>query len=379
MKHRLATRRGFVIVPLFLTLTMLAWPAARAQEQCQALGQDAGAFAGLGCLTALAADTEFQVLWTLAAGDLDSRPVTATLSAAPGQLVEVTLLDPAGEPARILWAQDGMAVAATWHLLPAEYALSITSSGSEGRFALELDNPGPALSLATEPAGTSEFAAHESGAFERIGSLYEGADYIRWHIPAEAAGRSWLIQAAGTPGHPLTFKLYDADGNELMHYRPDSSQWLEVREIQVPPGVNTFALGPVGDNPSAGYHLRAVLLGEVANGFKRGRPDNFDSANRIDVRQGVVGALEEDDADYYRLVVAPAEAGEYELALGNAEPMTLCIHGADRMLLACFAHGSLLRVPLLRLEAGEYWLVVWGTRGQGHAYWLHFNRLEVSR
>ncbi len=358
-----------------LMIAVLAAPKALAQGACTEIAvanSQTAEFDGFGCLIALAGDTDFTIIWNLSAEDHQGRPVTLSLQAAEDQRVDVSFRGASEESWTILRANNGAYTSADWYLLPGEYRLDVASRGAVGELALVLDQADTDVSYSAMPAGTSEAAAVEDGEFERLGSLHGGADYVRWTVPADTGHRSWLIQAEGTPGHPLTLKLFDSDGLELMHYQVEPWHLLEVRGTHVPVGINTFALSPVGQDSRAGYHLRAVLLGEVAAGVKRGRPYSFDAANYIDLARGVVGSLEQDASDYYSLAVAPDEAGWYDLALGNAEPMTLCIHGSDRHELVCEGPERLIRMPRLFLEAGQYWFVITGTAAAGHAYWLHF-------
>lgn len=362
-----------------LAAALLLGAGARAQGDCLVLGggnaapETAGQMNGIGCATAVTGDAELFATWTFTESDMNRRPLTLTLRSAPGQHVRLDLLLDSGSAAVATLVSEGGADAqARWHLIPGEYTLRFTVAGEGGRFVLRTDNSGNAVSVNLSPAGSSDRASRESGSFDRLGRLTGAADYIRLTVSEESAGRNWLIAAGGTPGFPLTLKLYDENGNELMHHDIAAGERLELWDTPLPTGVNTFVLSPIADDPRAGYHLRVSLLGEIAeDGVKTGRPGRQADANRITLASGISGTLEEDNTDYYHLNVTEEEAGFYELRVNNDLSLTLCFHDRERQL-ACYGAASDIHLPLLRLDAGEYWLSLNGNRQNEPAYDVRF-------
>ena len=352
---------------------------AHAQGACLVPG-DSGPEAlldGLGCVTAVASDAEFQVNWHLSESDINRRPVTVTLTAAPAQTVTLSLVVPGlAGAAATLTSADGIMETTVWPLLPAEYELRFTVSGQEGRFVFDSGNPGSSVTFSTSPTGPDGRPTRQSGEFDQIGSLFTAPDYIHWTVPEPVQdGRAWRVALTGTPGFPVTVKLYDESGTELLHDSVPAGGRLDLTDLELVEGIHTFVLSPVGDVSQAGYRLQTSLLGPFADGNKQGRTGSRSGANRIDLSGGVSGNLDEDRQDYYHLPVDAAEAGHFDLDLAVEGQATLCIEDQAGSELACHSFTDALAVPLLRLDEGEYWFRIAGNRTDQAAYSLSFTEV----
>ena len=373
---------------LGLLFALLFQPAftGHANSPCVVLGEHsadpatATQLEGLHCITGFSADAELQASWSFTAGDLNNRLATVSLSAAAGQRVQLDVLVPGADDAiATLTAANGRSEEAVWILLPADYLLRFQVSGEEGRFVFAADSPGDRWSVSRTPTGASGRDGRVNGAFQQLGSLDGGADTLRWTV-SEDAGESllWRLEFGGTAGFPLTLKLYDSEGSELMHHAVAAGAAMDLMDIELPAGENTFVLGPAGQTPQAGYFLRVSQLGPVTDGRKQGRTGSLTAAARIDLASGVSGSLLEDQTDYYHLQVTEAEAGFHELRLAADDDInSLCMEVAGGIELFCSAVEGELVVPLLRLDEGEYWFEINGRRNDEPAYSLSFTEVPA--
>lgn len=386
MKHVLVPRSTGTVALWLLVALLLQLPASgSAQGACTVLSGDGPAqpLEGLHCITGVSGDAELTASWSFSASELNSRPVTVTLSAARGQQVLAELLLPDGSSTfTSLSAEDGAVSEAVWFLLPADYLLRFTVSGAEGRFVFTADNPGPRLSVTERASGGPGRESSDRGPFLRLGSLAGGSHVSRWTVPdAEEAPLSWRLRFGGLAGFPLTLKLFDEAGAELLHEEVPAGATRELTELNLPSGVNTFVLSPAYEAPQAGYFLSAEQLGPLTGATKQWRTGSQTAASRISLESGISGQLDEDGTDWYHLQVSEAEAGWYALELSADSSLNqLCLHGAGGTELMCARISEpVTTVPLLRLAAGDYWLALTGMRTNLPEYRVTFSVAEPPR
>src|SRR5690625_2981416 len=99
MRNARALRLGAAGAALLLAALLLHLPLnASAQGACTVLSaaEAPGQLDGLHCITGVTGDAELLAGWSFTGNDLNSRPVTVSLSAAKGQQVQVELLLPGG-------------------------------------------------------------------------------------------------------------------------------------------------------------------------------------------------------------------------------------------------------------------------------------------
>lgn len=374
-------------LPVLLALSVLQpGQTANAQGACLVLDSEnreqetAGQLSNLNCLTALSGPAELYADWSLT--DTVGRPVTVTLSAALGQQVTAELLVP-GRPgpaaAAVLEAADGSGTEVVWPLRHADYELRFTVTGEEGRFVFSPEGRGSRVSIGGPASGPEGRRETLRGVIDRIGSLAGNPDYLGWRLQEDDVAGPWRLQLTGTPGHPVTVKIYDEDGSELLHESAAAGETVDLIGLEFSAGDHTIVLSPVGESEHAGYWLSLSRTGVESDGSKQGRSGSHATANRISLEGGISGQLDEDSTDYFHLPVSEAEAGLYELRLETAASLSnFCIDGADRSQISCWTVDSqAFEIPLLRLDPGEYWFRINGHRQDQPDYSLTFTEAET--